>query len=404
MSKRILVLGAGASGYAAAIEAARLGADVLLLDAQQKTCRKVLSSGNGRCNLTAKGVDVTHYITHDPALLAPILAQSSEVDAFLRSVGIAVRYDDAGRGYPQSNRAQSVADALQLHAVHSGVQVVTGFVVRSLGATAHGYRVVALDGRFYEAPCVIVALGSAASPQLGGTDVGLALAKQLGLAIYPQRLSLVPLRVKRPIPSLKGCRVECVANIAGKAGVLSTQSGEVLFADYGLSGIAVMQLSAYYEEGATLSLDLFPSMDLTSLCDLLRSRRDGGAYPTLDKWLVGLLDRPIAYAVLKAAMLSPLDLPTRQVDNEGLVRLARVLKDWRFAVEGPLGAEFAQVCLGGVGLAQLRDWQCDKAPAVYWCGEVLDVTGECGGFNLHWAWLSGVLAARQAATQSNPKV
>ena len=392
----VVVLGAGASGYAAAIEAASLGAKVVLVEGA-KPCRKVLASGNGRCNLTAKGVDVGCYLTHEPTILAAVLRQSSAVDEFLSRVGIEVQYDASGRGYPRSHRAQSVAEALQLHAAHVGVRVQGEFAVSELRPIDGGWRVLSQTGESLSARRVVVALGSPAAPQLGGTGMGLTLAEGLGLHVYPTAPALVPLRVRHPVASLKGCRVECDVHLVGD-GFRRVEHGEVLFADYGLSGIAVMQMSAYLEQGQTILLDLLPDRTEDEVYGMLVARQANGAYPTVDKWLVGILDRAVAFAVLKQGGISPLDLPTAKVSSKDIRRLATTLKAWPFAVTGPLGPEYAQVCSGGVDLAELHDWQATKAPRVYWCGEVLDVTGQCGGYNLHWAWLSGILAGQHAAT------
>ena len=393
----LLVLGAGASGYAAAIQGARMGAKVVLADAQPKVCRKVLASGNGRCNLTARTVDVTQYATHAPRQLQTYLDAVPSALPFLQSLGIEVHYDAQGRAYPLSNRATSVADALALHAAHSGVRLQTGFAVAELRSQGSaGCTVLSATGDSLYAPRVVVALGSPAAPQLGANDTGLQLARALGLRVWPFAPALVPVAVTKPLVSLKGCRVECAVSLVGQQGVVMCQQGEVLFADYGLSGIAVMQLSAYLDRGDTISLDLMPAHSSADLQSLLFARAREGAYPTVDKWLVGWLDRPVAYAVLKAAGISPLDSATARWDASAVRRLAATLKDWRFAVQGPLGLDHAQVCTGGVGLDELQLTRSRRHPATFWCGEVVDVTGLCGGYNLHWAWISGQLAAQQA--------
>lgn len=390
--KSLLVLGAGASGYAAAIAAARKGARVTLVDASAKTARKVLASGNGRCNLGNRSVTADCYVTLDSLRLQTLLNKGYLVPAFWKDLGILVREDEAGRLYPWSNRAQSVADALYLAADAAGVKRVTAEVL-SLD-NQNGWTAQTSAGALY-ADAVVLALGGIAAPSLGATDAGLRLARGLGLELAPTRPMLVALKADPHPQSLKGVRQAATLTLIGK-GFARVEQGELLFTDYGLSGVAVMQLSAYLPYGNVISVDLLPQMEAKALYALLSARR-GPAYPTADKLLVGLLDKPLSYAVLKEGGVSPLDLPTANITDKQLECLVKALKGWRFTVTDTMGYDAAQVMAGGVRLSCLDDnLQCTRHRGLYCCGELVDVTGLCGGYNLHWAWLSGLTVGAAA--------
>ncbi len=394
--RRVAVLGAGASGYAAAISAARhKGVQVVLINREERTARKVLASGNGRCNLGNRAVSAAAYQTQDSKQLQTLLQRGASVEKFWRDLGLLIQEDAEGRLYPASNRAQTVRDALVLEAEALGVQTMVATVSAVRRQT--NYYSVHTDVGDVEADAVVVALGNVAQPQLGASDCGLCIARSFGLSLAPARPSLVPLATVEHHPSLKGCRQWAALRLTGKA-CDRREQGEVLFAEYGLSGIAVMQLSAFAEAGDRLTLDMAPTLTAESLQAALERRAASAKYATVDKLLVGLFDRPIAYALLKDAGISPLDLPCSALSGRQITRLVEVCKGWRFTVKGPLGYDAAQVAAGGVLLRGLdQNLQCLQSTGLYFAGEVLDVTGLCGGYNLYWAWLSGIVAGNGAA-------
>lgn len=395
----VAVLGAGASGYAAAIQAARAGnVRVVLVNASARTARKVLVSGNGRCNMGNTHVDVDCYITQDRRLLQEYLQRSTCVPDFWQSCGVMTRRDAEGRIYPWSNKAQSVADALSLAARNAGVVLVEGNV-QTLCRTRGGW-LIHTDKENITATAVVVALGNMAAPNLGATDTGLRIAAALGLAVAPSRPMLVPLRTTPHHASLKGCRQQVRLTLSGEHAP-RVEEGEVLFTDYGLSGIAAMQLSAYLGGKDIVTIDLLPQCTREEVKQMVYARAHSGAYPTVDMLLTGVLERVVAYAVMKDAGISPLDLPTAKVSAAGLNNLCALLKAWPFRVDGTLDYDAAQVAAGGVLLSALDETlQAKSAPGVFFAGEVLDVTGLCGGYNLHWAWLSGLIAGEGAAIYS----
>jgi len=393
----IIVLGGGASGYAAAIRAADCGAKVMIVDAQDKPLRKVAASGNGRCNLSNSHISADCYCTQNPALLAGFLNQSALVTDFFRRLGVLTRADEEGRIYPYSNRARTVVDALTLRAERLGVKLVNERFL-SCRRIANEWC-VDTDAHSYRADAVVVALGSPASRSLGATETladVVACHKQIGMV--PFRPALVPLRTEPHYLSLKGSRQFVRLTLYRGKDVLRAEEGEVLYTEYGLSGVAVMQLSMVAGIGDDISVDSLPDTSLGEVRRMLRERARSGDYPTVDKLLIGLVDRPISYALLKVAGLSPLDMRITPKMDEAMDRLATALKDWRFGVSGDIGFDAAQVAAGGVRLDALdADLQSKSHPRLFFAGEGVDVTGFCGGYNLHWAWLSGLIAGERAA-------
>ena len=389
----LIVIGAGASGYAAAIRAAERGLSVKLLDGSAKTARKVSASGNGRCNLSNSDVTPSRYLSSDPDRLAEILAKGQGVvEDFFASLGVLTTSDEAGRLYPWSNRSSSVVDALTMAADKLGVERTTA-LVKGIRPQGEGY-VVLTDGGALFAPQVVLAVGSPASPSVGGQDN--PWIEGLGFDAVPYRPALVALKVDKRYFSLKGCRAKAQATLLDGGKPVKREEGEVLFGEGTLSGILSMQLSLYLGKCAhpEVELDLLPTLSEEEIASLLLRRLAG---QKADKAFVGLLDKPIAYCLLKEEGVS---LDETGVSPSRLAAVAHRAKHWTFAVTGTLGLDAAQVALGGIKLSRLTSSMESIAhPGLYAVGEMVDVTGECGGYNLHWAWLTGILAAEEAASK-----
>ncbi|MBO4534986.1 MAG: aminoacetone oxidase family FAD-binding enzyme, partial [Clostridia bacterium] len=317
----LIVIGAGASGYAAAITAAKMGLRVRLIDGSAKTARKVAASGNGRCNLSNLDVTPSRYSTSNPERLAEILALGQgKVADFFADLGVLTVADEAGRLYPWSNRSASVVDALVLSAQALGVEQTTAQVTGIL-PQGEGYLVQTDVGAFF-APQVIVAVGSPASPSVGGRDN--PWVEALGLATIPYRPALVALTVDKRYFSLKGCRAKAQATLSDGGKSVRKEEGEVLFGEGTLSGILSMQLSLDLPKCAhpTVELDLLPTLSEEDVKQALIARREG---QKAEKLFVGLLDKPLAYCLLKEAGVS---LDEISVSDAKLAQVAHRAKHW----------------------------------------------------------------------------
>lgn len=364
MTYDLIILGAGASGLAAAITAAQAGSRVLALERMPRAGKKILATGNGRCNVSNRHVAKHEY--HNKHFAAPALQAfgAAECEAFFHAQGLALWEDAEGRLYPRSNMAASVLDALRFAALRAGAEILCDTTATQLSQTNGGFIV----NNKWHAQRVIVATGGCAAPAHGSDGSGFALLHSLGHAIIAPKPALVQLRCHSPmLPRLKGLRVRAKAKLVHHDNILRESEGEILFCDDGISGIAAMELSLAYQPGCTIELDLLPDYTHKQLETLLATWQAVTALP-----LAGLLPRRVAEAVVAS--------------KQNAKKIA-------FPVAGTRDFLHAQITAGG---ADVHDFdantlQSKLVPGLFACGEVLDVHGGCGGFNLHWAWASGRL-------------
>jgi len=367
------IVGAGASGLAAAISAAAAGgAGVVLFERLPRAGKKILATGNGRCN--AGNIHALAHDYHNRAFARPALEQF-DIRAFFRSLGLLLREDAEGRLYPRSNTAASVLDALRFGALRAGAEIRCDTAVREITPTQEGFL---LNGSI-AARRVIVAAGGCAAPAQGSDGSGFVLLRQLGHSIVEPRPALAALRCQSPLlKMLKGLRCHAVIAIEQNGRVCSNTEGEVLFTEDGISGIAAMEISRCAAPGTEAVLDLLPEMTIEEVRALLQEL----ARTCPEQPLAGILPKRIGEAVL------------RQSERGG--DLAACVKRFVFPVTGTRGFANAQVTAGGADVAQFNPETMGSRlhKGLFACGEVLDVDGGCGGFNLQWAWASGYLAGK----------
>ena len=406
--QQILILGGGASGLAAALSAAEAApsARVTILERSPKPGKKLLATGNGRCNLDNTGIAPERYFTADPAALLPLLDAVNAADplGWMQAHGLYTRTDEAGRVYPYSNQAADVLALLEHHLNRRHVQVRTGCMVRTLSQSRGGYAVqfeTESGPETLHADAVICAMGGEAGPQFGTDGFGTRFAAQCGGKVEPLYPCLTALQCAKPDKSLAGIRAKAGASLLDGERVLAAESGEVQFTDYGLSGICIMQLSGLLAPGRgpkhpAVELDLFPALSEAALAGLFTAHaaQTAGESPA-DFW-VGLLNAKLGRALWSAAGLAQISLARLSAGQ--WQKLARTAKHWRFEGLTPCGWRQAQVTGGGLSLREVDEhFQFKGCPGLYFVGETLDCTGTCGGFNLHWAFGSGIIAGQSAA-------
>ena len=400
--KTVVVIGGGASGMMAALSAAEQGHRVVLLERQQRLGRKLMATGNGRCNLTNTAASPAHYHGAEADFVRPALeAFGAEATlAFFHALGLLTVEEYGGRVYPLSNSANSVLDVLRFALDRAGVEQRCGCSAREIRRREQGYSVLT-DGGTLEADALIVACGGCAGSKLGGVTDGYTLLKALGhkrTGLYP---SLVQLLTAPELPrTLKGVRCPARLRLTAGESLLAETEGELQFTETGVSGPAVFDLSraaATGGEGLTLHIDFLGRSGEETLA-LLRQRRT--AFPDLEtgEILTGMLHNRLGRMLVRQAGLN-MALPLRALGENELKKLAAVLLDLQLPVRGTEDFDHAQVTAGGVKTGGFNPETLESwfMPGLFVCGEVLDVDGDCGGYNLQWAWSSGHLAGRLGA-------
>ena len=410
--QQIVILGGGAAGMAAALAAAQAApagaVRVTVLDRNPRCGKKLLATGNGRCNLSNTGIAPACYFTAAPKALAPLLnaVNTAAPLEWFRALGLYTRTDEAGRVYPYSNQAADVLALLEGHIARLGVEVRTGCTVNTLSQNRNGYAVLfdsaERSNATLHADAVICAMGGDAGPQFGTDGFGTRFAAQCGGKLEPLYPCLTALQTARPNKALAGIRVKARAALLDldRHTLLAEETGEVQFTDYGLSGICIMQLSGLLAprrgpKRPAVELDLFPALDEAALTALFAARVPllPGRTPA-DFW-TGLLTPKLGRALWAAARLP--DTPLDTLPDAAWQVLANTAKHWLFEDLTPCGWKQAQTTGGGLSLTELEpSFQFRGCPGLYFVGETLDCAGMCGGFTLHWAFGSGITAGRAA--------
>ncbi len=402
--KKLIVVGGGASGMAAALAAAEAGAAVTVLERLDRVGKKLLATGNGRCNLTNRSAAPEHYHTAEPERLAAMLRRTppDAVLDFFAGNGLLCTEEAEGRVYPRTRQASTVLDILRAALTRAGTAVECGCGVIKIERKADGFTLTAQNGRRFSAGRVVLAAGGRAAPQFGTDGAGFALAQSLGHTVRAPYPCLVPLRCRDFPGGLKGVRAYGALSLWRGEKCVGKERGEIQFTEYGLSGIPAMQLSCLLAPGggeAVVSVDLFPDLTFEALRAMLAARRGADLFATLESFLLGLAAKPLALAALKDMCLSPLSRGVRTLTDRELSTLTAVLKGRRYAVEGTLSWAHAQTTGGGVPLSEVDEETCEsrKCPGLFLTGELLDAAGDCGGYNLQWAWATGLAAGKAAA-------
>jgi predicted Rossmann fold flavoprotein len=406
---RVTVVGGGSSGMLAAISAARRGAVVTLLERKDRVGKKLLATGSGRCNLTHSDLSLTRFHGGDRAFISSVLNRfpTASTLGFFEELGLACRSEAEGRIYPRPGQASAVLDVLRWELERLQVDVRTGYEVRAIAIREKGFALQLAAGGEVAAARVVLACGGLAAPQFGSDGSGLRLAAALGHRLVEPVAALVPLRLRADfLRKLKGVSFEGSGEVRCGEEVLRGEAGEFLFTDSGISGPPVLQLSRSAaialkrNRAPRIVLDLFPGTHLEELDSALAIRLRRQGHKTLADGLVGLLPKRLIPVLLAAAAIDYPAVPCAEVAAAARNALARVLKGWSLEISGTMPWPEAQVTAGGV---DLRDVDPETLASrlvanLFFCGEILDVDGDCGGFNLQWAWSSGHLAGVSAAS------
>lgn len=411
----VLVVGAGASGLAAAVEASRAGASVLVLEKNHVPGRKILSTGSGKCNFSNSRVTPGNYHPPSAAFLKKTFSTlpPAAVLSFFEGLGLLWVEDEKGRLFPRSMKAQDVAGVLSNELAYRGGRVQTLTEVAAITPAAGGFTVEAYkvppqwekkavrgEKSVFSARRVILCAGGPCYPQIGGSAGGYDLLRSLGHAVTPPTPAIVPLKSDETfLAELDGVRAEAALRLMIDSATIGDSQGELLFTSYGLSGPAVLDLSrsavtAMKKYKITIDADFFPDIEGKKLAALLKRRAALFAGRPFRHFACGLLNEKL---MKTAAARCGADWNAPAVED--LSELASMLKAFPVSISGAQGFGDAMVSAGGCALAEIDPavFASLKVPGLYVAGELLDLDGDSGGYNLHLAWTSGILAGRDAA-------
>lgn len=400
----IVVVGGGASGMMAAITAARRGCrNVVLLESRPRVGKKLLTTGNGRCNIANAEPDISKFHSNSISAVESVLNRFGldETEDFFKSLGV-VFTREGNKLYPRSLQAASVLDTLRFECERLKINIVCDSKVISVSRAG----TVKTANETYNASSVIIACGGKAAPSTGSDGSGYELLKSLGHRIIEPRPAIVPLCTElAPIKPLKGVRCDCTLTLkCGTDSVIC--SDEVLLAEYGISGPAAMQLARFASvdhrsESVTAVIDFLPDIEFNELFGYLTERSRLAYGGTAENLTLGLLNKRVGLAVIKHCGYNVndncSDFTAAQIN-----KICRAIKEFSVKVTGTCGFDFAQTTAGGAALDEFNGrLQSKFADRIFACGEVLDCDGDCGGFNLQWAWSSGYVAGINACERVN---
>lgn len=381
----------------AAIIATRQGKKVRIIDHKDKLGKKILATGNGKCNFTNMYVDNTCFRGEDIDYIMDIYSQFDNEKAieFFKELGIYPKIKN-GYVYPNSGQASSILEVLTTELNYLGVKIEYETVVEKIEKTDDQFTIITNKGN-YTATSLIIATGSKASPKTGSDGSGYKLAKDLGHSINPILPALVQLKSDAKfLKEVAGVRCDGVVKLMHERECIASDKGELMLTDYGISGIPVFQVSRYASvllnqgKKVTARLDFLPNMEFKECKEYLKERAKLYPDKTVLDNLVGLLNKKLLIALFKLAKISP-DTKSYELNDKQILKLTDTFKSLSINITATNSFDNAQIACGGVKLSELKKHtlESEKQKGLFFAGEILDVDGICGGYNLQWAWSSG---------------
>lgn len=401
---KIGIIGGGASGMAAALAAAETGCQVVLMERQARVGRKLQATGNGRCNLTNLRAKDGGYHGEEPGFPGKALEAfdvKQTLDWF-RGLGLYTVTEESGRVYPYSDQANSVVDVLRFALDLPNITLKTGFEAEKARRTQNGFRVESGE-ESVDVDRLIIACGGLAGTKLGGSMAGYRLLRSFGHHSTKLRPALVQVKTGwSGISALKGVRANCRAAVYREEELFAESTGEMQFTEFGLSGPVMYEISRDVCQGGgrwSCRLDFLPDWDRQTLEAELMKRRQGNL--PASELFTGILHNRLGRVLTQNAGISA-QRAIRELDDRELREAVRAAKDFDVSLTEPMGMDAAQVTAGGILTSEFdpQSMESRKVPGLYACGEVLDVDGDCGGYNLQWAWSSGRMAGLHAGKDS----
>lgn len=407
-TKKVIIVGGGAAGMIAAISARRLGAEVTILERNPRIGKKILATGNGRCNFTNMHIDISCFCGNNPKFAYSALSEFTVDDTllFFEKLGIAHKVEDLCKVFPKSDQASSILDVLIYEFNNIGVNIICDASVKEISKKGNEFIVKLENGEKYMADSVILAPGGKAMPSSGSDGNGYELAKKLGHGVTKIFPALVQIMLEgQYFRRIDGVKLIGTAEIIHKNKSIIKDTGDILFTNYGLSGPPILQISrkagefSNQGEEAYVKIDILDNMSVDEVRALVRKRFEISPQKSVEFSLVGLINKRLIPVILAEAGIEDIKRPVSSLSTDELEAIAVILKDWRFKIRGTKGWQSAQVTAGGVVTGEInpKTMESKLKKGLYFAGEIMDIDGQCGGFNLQWAWSSGFVAGRCAA-------
>lgn len=398
----IAVIGGGAAGLMASIIAANSGANVTIYEKTNKLGKKILATGNGRCNYTNMNMSIDFYHSENIVQAEKVLEffDVKKTLLFFENMGIYPYIDISGKVYPNSLQSSSMIDVFKYEIERRNIKEINDFEIIDLRHAKDKFSIIGRDNTYY-ADKVILCCGGKSSPQLGSDGEGYKLAKLFGHNIIEPFPALVQLKLNGNFfKKITGIRFDGIVTSMTDKKIIRQEEGEILFTDYGISGPTILQLSRMVLDEMNkgnkvyLTVDMFPNLSKNMLYDILNDRFNKIGYKSLEDGLIGFVNKKIIHVILTQANFESTHIKCSKLNKKDIYKLINILKEWKFEVTGHNSWQQSQVTAGGIDLREInpQTLESKKIKNLYMAGEILDVDGDCGGYNLQWAWSSGYVA------------
>jgi predicted Rossmann fold flavoprotein len=398
----MIIIGAGAAGLCAAILLGRKGVKVTLLEQNDRVGKKILVSGNGKCNITNRHISTARFHSQNPGFVEEVLKGYAypAVETFFHSIGLVLTEGKEGKMFPLSMQASSVAALLRYAAEEADVDIVCHTQVTHITHDNAGFHLRTSQGDFSDTH-LLIASGSLAAPKLGGSNAGYVFAQKMGHTLIPRHPALVQLCSKETwIKSCAGVKLPAVATLYANKEQVVQKEGDILFTAYGISGLAILDLSREASlrlaqfDYCELSLDIMPSFTKEQLTNLLLSGVNTQSEKPVSLWLQGFIHQKLIPHILKTSKCRA--ATEKMLNRKEIGKLVYALKNLKLGISDTRGFEHAEVATGGVNTAEVDPvtMVSRHIPNLYFAGEVLDVDGDRGGFNFHFAWVGAMRVAK----------
>ena len=394
----MIIIGAGATGLCAAITVARAGRKVTLLEQNSKIGKKILVSGNGKCNIGNRYIDLNRFHSQNPKFIEKVLEgrDFKVIEKFFTSIGLELIEGKEGKMFPMSLQASSVVELLEYEAKRAGVQILCDCTVTSIAKDTDTFTIETTQGT-KTCEKLLLASGSAAAPQLGGSNSGYAFATKMGHTLIPRHPSLVQLcSGENWVKSCAGVKVAGTAQLYANGEYITEKKGDLLFTNYGISGLAILDLSreastrlANYDY-CELNLDLMPELSKEKLTNLLLNRIQKESKKPIDLWLQGVMNKKLINIILEQSKCKVKE--EGALNRKEINKIIHSIKNLKLSINDTKGFKGAEVSTGGINTTEVnpKTMESKLVKNLFFAGEILDVDGDRGGFNFHFAWVCGL--------------